>query len=798
MRAAVACALALAVGFAIGLALSSGGGDDGAAGEPRPAGARLELLGAPAVGAIDVPSLKTPSRTTRRTTTTTTAAAPRGARTPAAAPARGHPAAGGRTAAAPTASAARRRRGRPAPGMIATGTKLGGYRVERLLGSGGMGTVYLATQESLNRPVALKLLNPSLTSDETFRARFRREGEVQAALDHPHIVPVYEAGESDEGLFLAMRFVRGSTLKDLVDAGELDPARTLRLLTPVASALDAAHAAGLIHRDVKPQNILVDQTDWPYLADFGLTRGGAGGPTRTGQLVGTFAYVAPEQVQGHKASARSDQYALAAVLFECLTGEVPHNQDSDAALLYAKVHQEPPRLSARAADLPAGLDDVLARGMSRDPDERFPSASALLAAAAEALERGDEPEPAPAPPPPRAQPGAPAPRPRPAATARAAWRAGAAPAPPAPRAQPDARPAQPARTQDTVLVDGPPALPVEAPAPPAAPKRVRRPKPRVALSPPRFVRDPRAVALAALAAAALGVLAGTALGGGDEPAATKAAAGDLGTFAVPAGMRPARGPAGLGLDELQVYAQGADAHARRRHRQSGRAQAPARGRARRRRPRRRARRRAHRRRAGAALHRPERPRPRRQDAARHRADLGRRARRRVRRAARRGFRLLRSARLARTARRRRRAACRGAGGLRRRPARGAHRVRARTFGRDGEAAQRRARLVAGGGFARARHRRGDARRRAGQAQRAARCAGRARRADRRRRAAARGRGAARVGCVTALALALPLGRDVRRERRPAPAPGHRHLEEELPDELTEPFPSLRASKRLSL
>ena len=424
--------------------------------------------------------------------------------------------------------------------MIATGTKLGGYRVERLLGSGGMGTVYLATQESLNRPVALKLLNPSLTSDETFRARFRREGEVQAALDHPHIVPVYEAGESDEGLFLAMRFVRGSTLKDLVDAGELDAARTLRLLTPVASALDAAHAAGLIHRDVKPQNILVDQTDWPYLADFGLTRGGAGGPTRTGQLVGPFAYVAPEQVQGHKASARSDQYALAAVLFECLAGQVPHNQDSDAALLYAKVHQEPPRLSARAADLPTGLDDVLARGMARDPDERFPSASALLAAAAEALERGDEPAPAPAPPPPRVQPDAPAPPPD----------------PPPSRAQPDVPPARSARTRDTVLVDAPAAIPAEAPAPPAAPKRARSPKPRVALGAPRFVRDPRAVALVALAAAALGVLAGTAVGGGEEQAATKAAAGELGTFAVPAGMRPARGPAGLGLDELQVYAQG--------------------------------------------------------------------------------------------------------------------------------------------------------------------------------------------------------------------------------------------------
>ncbi|MGH2841054.1 MAG: serine/threonine-protein kinase, partial [Solirubrobacteraceae bacterium] len=269
--------------------------------------------------------------------------------------------------------------------MFQTGSTIAGYRIERLLGSGGMGTVYLAEQSSLKRPVALKLLSPQLTEDETFRARFRREGEVQAALDHPHIVPIYEAGESEDGLYLAMRYVRGSTLKDLITEGELDPARTLQLLAPVAAALDAAHASGLIHRDVKPQNILVDQTDWPYLADFGLTRGGGGGPTRTGQLVGTFAYIAPEQVQGRPASPRSDQYALAAVLFECLSGEVAHNHESDAALLYAKVHEEPPPLSARAGDVPAALDAVLARGLSRDPDDRYASATALVEAARDAL-----------------------------------------------------------------------------------------------------------------------------------------------------------------------------------------------------------------------------------------------------------------------------------------------------------------------------------------------------------------------------------------------------------------------------
>ncbi len=425
--------------------------------------------------------------------------------------------------------------------MIETGTKFAGYRVERLLGSGGMGTVYLATQESLNRPVALKLLNPALTADETFRARFRREGEVQAALDHPHIVPVYDTGETADGLYLAMRYVRGSTLKDLIDEGELDPARALRLLAPVASALDAAHAAGLIHRDVKPQNILVDQTDWPYLADFGLTRGGAGGPTRTGQLVGTFAYVAPEQIKGQRASARSDQYALAAVLFECLAGEVPHNHESDAALLYAKVHEQPPRLSDRAASVPRAFDDVLGRGMALDPADRYADAKALLAAATEAFERGDEP---------------PAPvvtaRPAPAPTSAAAP-APAAPAPAAKRA-----------SQDTVLVDLDAAT---ARAPSTARRVPRVPKPHVRRTPkpepaPKAPRRPlpvpstRQIAIGAAVAAVAGFLGGTVLGGDDAPAPKRATVADLATITLADGMRSARGPAGLGLSSLQVYAQG--------------------------------------------------------------------------------------------------------------------------------------------------------------------------------------------------------------------------------------------------
>ncbi len=432
--------------------------------------------------------------------------------------------------------------------MIETGTKFAGYRVERLLGSGGMGTVYLATQESLNRPVALKLLNPALTADETFRARFRREGEVQAALDHPHIVPVYDTGETDDGLYLAMRYVRGSTLKDLIEAGELDPARTLRLLAPVASALDAAHAAGLIHRDVKPQNILVDQTDWPYLADFGLTRGGgAGGPTRTGQLVGTFAYVAPEQIKGQRASARSDQYALAAVLFECLAGEVPHNHESDAALLYAKVHEQPPRLSDRAASAPRAFDDVLARGMALDPADRYADAKALLAAATEAFERADVP-------------------PAPVVTARPAPAPASAPAP-APVQAPTAPPAPAVGrpSQDTVLEDLDVAT---APAPSRARRLPRVPKPRERGTPSPAPKAPRTalpvpstrqIAIGAALAAAAGLFGGTVFGGDDAPAAKRATIGDLATITLADGLRSARGPAGLGLSSLQVYAQGTGA-----------------------------------------------------------------------------------------------------------------------------------------------------------------------------------------------------------------------------------------------
>jgi serine/threonine protein kinase len=249
-----------------------------------------------------------------------------------------------------------------------------------------MGAVYQATQLSLNRVVALKLLAPNLGDDPGFRARFEREGQVQAALDHEHIVSVYEAGQSEFGLFLAMRLIRGPTLKQLIFDRALDPRRSVRLLAQVAQALDAAHRAGLIHRDIKPQNILVGDRDHAYLADFGLIKApDEARLTGTGQFIGTIDYVAPEQIQGEPATPASDIYALTGVLYECLTGEVPFPKPSEAATLHAHVMHPPPTLTERRPDLPAALDGVIAQGMAKDPSSRPSQAAELIQAASRAL-----------------------------------------------------------------------------------------------------------------------------------------------------------------------------------------------------------------------------------------------------------------------------------------------------------------------------------------------------------------------------------------------------------------------------
>lgn len=263
--------------------------------------------------------------------------------------------------------------------MLEQGTTLAGYRIDRVLGQGGMGTVYEATQLSLDRVVALKLLAAHLSNDMAFRARFRREGQVQARLEHPHVVTVYEAGETEHGLFIAMRLVRGRTLKEMINARELDVTRTLKVLGPVAEALDEAHGMGLIHRDIKPQNVLVGGRDHSFLADFGLTKGPTEASlTKTGHFVGTFDYISPEQINGQRATPASDVYSLAGVLYECLTGEVPFPRPAEAAVLYAHVADPPPRPTEHRPELPPALDGVIGRAMAKEPDARHPSASELI------------------------------------------------------------------------------------------------------------------------------------------------------------------------------------------------------------------------------------------------------------------------------------------------------------------------------------------------------------------------------------------------------------------------------------
>jgi streptogramin lyase len=267
------------------------------------------------------------------------------------------------------------------------GSELGGYRLEGVLGRGGMGVVYLAEHVQLGRKVALKVLSPELATDERFRDRFVRESKIAASLEHPNIVPVYEASEAAGSLFIAMRFIRGTDLKTLIrQVGPLGPERALPLLAQVASALDAAHAEDLVHRDVKPGNILVapapgaNEPEHAYLTDFGLTKRvtSESGITATGQFVGTFDYAAPEQFEGKPLDARTDVYSLTCVLYECLTGEVPFPREQDVALMFAHTSAQPPKVTQKRPELPKAVDDVIATGMSKVPDERFRTAGELL------------------------------------------------------------------------------------------------------------------------------------------------------------------------------------------------------------------------------------------------------------------------------------------------------------------------------------------------------------------------------------------------------------------------------------
>ena len=277
------------------------------------------------------------------------------------------------------------------------GDEFAGHRILGVAGRGGMGVVYRALQLDLDRPVALKLIAPQLAEDAGFRERFARESRAAASIDHPNVIPIYYTGERDGTLYIAMRYVEGSDLRTLVRAeGRLDAGRAAHIISQVASALDAAHARGIVHRDVKPANVLLGAADHAYLTDFGLTKNLTShtASTRAGGWVGTLGYVAPEQIRGERIDARADVYALGCVLYHALSGSPPYQRDSDEATLWAHLHDDPPSVAAHAPGVPQRFDEVLRRAMAKDPEERYPSAGdlgrAALAAAGRAAAPGPE------------------------------------------------------------------------------------------------------------------------------------------------------------------------------------------------------------------------------------------------------------------------------------------------------------------------------------------------------------------------------------------------------------------------
>jgi serine/threonine protein kinase len=270
------------------------------------------------------------------------------------------------------------------------GTELAGYRIESVLGRGGMAIVYLAEHLRLGRKVALKVMAPELAGDERFRERFISESRLAASLHDPNVMPIYDAGETEGVLYIAMRLVEGSDLKTIiVNEAPLDLRRTVSIIRQAANALDAAHAAGLIHRDVKPANMLVtpasgSQPEHVYLTDFGLTKRAESktGYTKTGTFVGSIDYLAPERIEGNTpATSQVDVYSLGCVLFECLTGRVPFVRDNDMSVMWAHMNEPPPRVTASRPNLPPAIDEVVARAMAKAPKDRFASCGDLAAAA---------------------------------------------------------------------------------------------------------------------------------------------------------------------------------------------------------------------------------------------------------------------------------------------------------------------------------------------------------------------------------------------------------------------------------
>src|SRR4051794_849080 len=281
-----------------------------------------------------------------------------------------------------------------ANGNLDIGAELAGYRIEGLLGRGGMGFVFSAEHILLGRKAAIKTLLPELIGDVDFKERFIRESRVVASIDHPNIIPIYDAGEADGVAYIAMRYVQGCDLADLIGRqGGLSVDRTLAIIDQVGGALDAAHAHEIIHRDVKPANVLIDESAGRvYLTDFGIAKAARSpGLTQQGFFLGTLDYASPQQIEGKALGPSADIYSLGCALYECLTGLKPFPLETDVAVMYAHMLEPPPKVTATKPDLPVALDEVVARAMAKSEADRFSSCRELVDTARSALADGGRP-----------------------------------------------------------------------------------------------------------------------------------------------------------------------------------------------------------------------------------------------------------------------------------------------------------------------------------------------------------------------------------------------------------------------
>ena len=278
-----------------------------------------------------------------------------------------------------------------APGSR-VGSMFGPYRLIRPLGQGGMGEVYEAEHTGKGWTVALKLMSEAVSSDPVFRERMKREARITGRLQEPHVVPIHDYGEVDGQLFLEMRLIDGTDLDTLLKrSGPLTPPRAVAIITQVAAALDAAHAAGVMHRDIKPQNVLVTRDDFAYLVDFGIASATTDEKlTQLGFAVGTWKYMAPERFSNKEIDHRADVYALGCVLYECLTGSPPYASDSAGVLISAHLMDPIPQPSTKRSGIPRALDTVITRGMAKNPDDRYASTGDLARAATQALTNPDQ------------------------------------------------------------------------------------------------------------------------------------------------------------------------------------------------------------------------------------------------------------------------------------------------------------------------------------------------------------------------------------------------------------------------